>query len=138
MAIIALAMLCGMISSVIQFNRSIDQKTHLISRRIRNNKFTRIKSNYRQNWLWLRLERKRKLRWKKPRPLYHLTTLGQVHMLSFIIYIEMEFQLAQAMRCIRGAIQLISHNNIMKQEVASYIEVMRVATYWLFSESIVN
>ena len=50
----------------------------------------------------------------------------------------MEFQFARAMRRLRSVFRSIIHSDIVRQEIASYAEIMRVVTYWMFSESIMD
>eukprot|EP00956_Cyclotella_meneghiniana_P003397 scaffold4091_cov33-Cyclotella_meneghiniana.AAC.1 len=89
------------------------------SRRIRNNKFNRIKSHHRRDWFRDRMDRKRRLRGKrrKPKPLYHLTIIGQLHLLLAIICIGIESLLKQAKHRLLRVFQSVVCNDSMKHDV---------------------
>eukprot|EP00956_Cyclotella_meneghiniana_P039554 scaffold173979_cov40-Cyclotella_meneghiniana.AAC.1 len=117
--IILFLVLYGMVYIIICMNTNTGHQTPFKSRRIRNNKFNRIKSNHRRDWFRDRMDRKRRLRGKKrkPKPLYHLTIIGQLHLLLAIICIGIESLLKQAKHRLLRAFQSVvcndSGNNIL-------------------------
>lgn len=121
-------------------NTNTGRQTPFESRRIRNNKFNRIKSNHRRDWFQDRMDRKRRLQGKrrKPKPLYHLTILGQLPLLLAIICIGIESLLKQVMHRLLRVFQSVVCNDSVKHDVLSYITLLRLTIYWLFSETIVS
>eukprot|EP00956_Cyclotella_meneghiniana_P044327 scaffold312759_cov301-Cyclotella_meneghiniana.AAC.1 len=86
------------------------------------------------------MDRKRRLRGKKrkPKPLYHLTIIGQLHLLLAIICIGTESLLKQTKHRLLRVFQSVVCNDSVKHDALSYITLLRVTIYWLFSETIVS
>eukprot|EP00956_Cyclotella_meneghiniana_P010427 scaffold14438_cov86-Cyclotella_meneghiniana.AAC.1 len=137
---ISFLVLYGMVYIIICMNTNTGRQTPFKSRRIRNNKFNRIKSNHRRDWFRDRMDRKRRLgkKKRKPKPLYHLTIIGQLHLLLAIICIGIESLLKQTKHWLLRVFQSVVCNDSVKHDVISYITLFRVTIYWLFSETIVS
>eukprot|EP00956_Cyclotella_meneghiniana_P025990 scaffold55368_cov121-Cyclotella_meneghiniana.AAC.1 len=129
--IISFLVLYGMVYIVICMNTNTGRQTPFKSRRIRNNKFNRIKSHHRRDWFRDRMDRKRRLGGKKrkPKPLYHLTIIGQLHLLLAIVCIGIESLLKQAKQQLFQTFHSLVCNDSVKHEVTSYITLFRVAIY---------
>eukprot|EP00956_Cyclotella_meneghiniana_P036400 scaffold125216_cov65-Cyclotella_meneghiniana.AAC.1 len=117
--VISFLVLHGMVYIIVHLNTNTGRQTPYKSRRIRNNKFNRIKSHHRRDWFRDRMDRKSRLRGKrrKPKPLYHLTIIGQLHLLLAIICIGIESLLKQTkhrlLRVFQSVVCNDSGNNIL-------------------------